>query len=69
MLANVAFGVSLLSTFTFGLPTALVTPDLSATPSVLNPAPVVTLDYATYAGTNASGIVNFLGMRFAQPVN
>lgn len=27
------------------------------------------LDYATYQGSNASGIVNFLGMRFAQPVS
>lgn len=37
-------------------------------PSTSTPGPIVALDYATFQGSNASGIVNFLGMPFAQPV-
>ncbi|KAK4699141.1 hypothetical protein P7C70_g7125, partial [Phenoliferia sp. Uapishka_3] len=60
MLASVAFGGGLLLSLASALPTAL--------PATSTPGPIVKLDYATFQGSNASGIVNFLGMPFAQPV-
>ncbi|KAL8287266.1 hypothetical protein RQP46_003718 [Phenoliferia psychrophenolica] len=57
-----------------GLPTSAApavptasTPTAPATPATATPGPIVNLSYGSFQGSNASGIVNFLGVPFAQP--
>ncbi|KAL8278082.1 hypothetical protein RQP46_009542 [Phenoliferia psychrophenolica] len=64
---------ALVCSLALAAPAPVEVPIPSSTPTLAAPAtstagPIVTLDYASFQGSNSSGIVNFLGMPFAQPM-